>query len=41
MAIKILFDSDIFDRQKFGGISWYFTEVIKNLKTKANTKTTD
>jgi glycosyltransferase involved in cell wall biosynthesis len=39
MAIKILFDSDIFDRQKFGGISWYFTEVIKNLKTKANTKT--
>jgi hypothetical protein len=40
MAIKILFDSDIFDRQKFGGISWYFTEVIKNLKTKANTKTT-
>lgn len=36
--LKILFDSDIFDRQKYGGISWYFTEIIKEIKSKKNAK---
>ncbi len=34
--LKILFDSDIFNRQKYGGISWYITEIIKGLQKKAD-----
>ncbi len=32
-SMKILFDSQIFDLQKYGGISRYFSELWKNIQT--------
>jgi len=34
--LKILFDTQIFNNQKFGGISRYFTEIITGIKLKGH-----
>ena len=36
--MKILYDHQIFEQQKFGGISRYFCEVIKGLTELGNAK---
>jgi len=36
--MKVLFDSQIFDSQKYGGISRYFSELFKNFNNREDIK---
>ena len=38
IKMKILFDNQIFEKQKYGGISRYFSEILKYISNTNNFK---